>query len=105
MKSEKLIVALLDLAEFLQQHQRFDYAEKYFETAQALRENPSQIDLDKFLNSPYISGGMGTINDVILCRENGNPVSDAEQSSVNEKLRLLVEAVRFELKHGANRIE
>lgn len=99
-----LIESLINLADFLDQYGLTSYSQKYLWVAQSLKENPKAVQLDEFFESPYISGSFGTINDVMICSANGNPVSKDEESEVNEQFRMLLEKVKFEIEYRKNRI-
>lgn len=99
-----LIESLLNLSEFLEQYGLTSYSQKYLWVAQTLNTNPKSVQLDDFFESAYISGGMGAINDVIICAANGNPVSRDQEDQINEQFRLLLEKVKFELKYRNNRM-
>lgn len=99
-----LIRSLLDLSEFLEEYGLNSYSQKYLSVANALKVDSKAAHLDEFFDSPYISGGMGTINDLILCAENGNPVSKEDEYEVNNRFRELLEKVKFELKYRKNRM-
>jgi hypothetical protein len=95
-----LIQALVELAEFMNRYELSDYANTYLAIAKSLQTNDKSVNLDEFFESPYVSGGMGTVNDVIISRINGNPITENEESGANQQLRILIDKVRFELRRG-----
>lgn len=58
---------------------------------QAIAESISEASLARKVRS--WNGGMGSLNDVYLCPQNGHQVSDGEVSSANERLGQLATAL------------
>lgn len=58
---------------------------------QAIAESISEASLARKVRS--WNGGMGSLNDVYLCPQNGHQVSESEVSSANERLGRLATAL------------
>ena len=80
--SEALADALEDLSTLLRRYGEIDWASKIDDDIYFVRKS-DPYGARRFLT--YF-GGMGSLNDVILCGRNGHPVAPAEEAELNARL-------------------
>lgn len=84
-----LLDALAELAELLKQHGEDHWAE-WFRADLTRLERGDGYALDHVLQA---FGGMGSINDLILCQANGHAVAPSDEAALNDRLRGLLHLV------------
>jgi len=83
--SDPLLATLRQLVELLKTHNERQWAFRLGGDLERLQEGDvSAVD---HLLSAY--GGMGSLNDLYLCEENGHKISGVETQEMNERLREL----------------
>ena len=80
--SEALADALEDLSTLLRRYGEIDWASKIDDDIYFVRKS-DPYGAKRFLT--YF-GGMGALDDLVLCRANGHPVAPAEEPELNARL-------------------
>jgi hypothetical protein len=81
-KTEKLISYLADAISMLQRHGVTHWA-TWLEKDKNLLEKSDFYGIEHLLSA---FGGMGSFNDLYICKENGHSIEDDQVSIVNDKL-------------------
>jgi hypothetical protein len=81
-ETQKLVEVLDDLAKMLYTYGVLDWGRSVYEVARRLRYG----DLAAIREFLEAFGGMGSINDLVICPENGHAIPQSEVSAANERL-------------------
>lgn len=84
-----LLDALAQLADLLEQHGE-DHWAQWFRTDLTRLQRGDGYALDHVLRA---FGGMGSINDLMLCQANGHAVAPSDEAALDDQLRGLLDLV------------
>lgn len=85
----ELIKALDDMIELLKKYNESHWA-KWLEKDKLLIEKSDSQGIEHLLAA---FGGMGSLNDLYICRENGHSIKYEEVKSVNNNIRIIKQRI------------